>query len=168
VQDTISECQVLLGYTLGQPGRPQHRARLLDHFVVGELLAGQVYLGSIRKAIPPVDSLPTAINLEHLGHQQFAAEQVIDDQRSRPTLAAGRVRSGPVTDVHRITGIACPGGTHRGLDASPRDGSHAYMLATSRACRMTSLTSMQLSLVRMLSGMSERSFSALPMHKHTA
>jgi hypothetical protein len=63
MQNAVFQCQVLLGCALGQHGRPWHDARLLlDHFVAGELLAGQVYLRSIWKAIPPVDSLSAAIS----------------------------------------------------------------------------------------------------------
>ena len=97
--------------------------------MAGELLGGEVYLGSIRKATPPVDSLTAAISAEHLGHQQFAAEQSVDGQRGRPALTCGRLRGGPAIHVHRIAGIACPGGSHRGLYVFPRDGFHAYMLA---------------------------------------
>lgn len=122
IENAVPQRQVLLGCALGQAGRPRHDARLLDRFVAGELLAGQVYLRSIWKAIPPVDSLPAAISTEHLSQQQLATEQVVDGQRGRPALASGRVRGGPVSYVHRIAGIACPGGAHRGLDLFPRDG----------------------------------------------
>jgi len=96
MQNAVLQRQVLLGCALGRPGRPLHDARLLDQFVAGELLTGQVYLRAIRKAIPPVDSLPAAISAEHLGHQEFAAEQVVDGQRGRPALASSRIRGGPV------------------------------------------------------------------------
>jgi hypothetical protein len=39
-----------------------------------------------------VDSLPAAISAEHLGHQQFAAEQVVDGQRGRRALVDGNKR----------------------------------------------------------------------------
>src|SRR5580692_9241165 len=81
MENAVPQRQVLLGCALGQAGRPRHDARLLDHFVAGELLAGQVHLRSIWKAIPPVDSLPAAISTEHLSQQQLAAEQVVDGQR---------------------------------------------------------------------------------------
>jgi hypothetical protein len=122
--------------------------------VAGELLAGQVNLGPIRKPIPPVDPLPAAIAAQHLGHEQFAAEQVVDGQRGRPALTSGRVRGGPVTGVHWIAGIAGPGGAHRGLDVFPRDGCHAYMLATLAALRMTSPGFEAYPRIRMVSGRS--------------
>jgi hypothetical protein len=46
-QDPVFHRQVLLGAALGQSGGTPDDARLLDHLVAGELLAGQVDLGCI-------------------------------------------------------------------------------------------------------------------------
>ena len=103
-------------------------ARLLEFEILRDLLSGYAPspLGKRRVA----ELLPSRDHAWIATQQQLTTEQVIDGQRGRPALASGRVRGGPVSDVHRIAGIACPGGAHRGLDVFARDGCHANMLAT--------------------------------------
>jgi hypothetical protein len=91
VQDAVFHRQVLLGAARGQSGGTVENARLLDQFVPDELLAGHVDLGSVWQEVPVVHSLAAAVGAKHLGDQQFAAEQVMDGQRSGPALPAGRV-----------------------------------------------------------------------------
>lgn len=76
----------------------------------------QVKLGSVGQQIPVVHTLPAAVGPEHLGDQQFAAEQVVNDQGSSPALAAGRVGRGPVISVDRIAGVERPGRADRSLE----------------------------------------------------
>lgn len=55
-----------------QPSGTPQDARLLDHFVVGELFASQVELGPVGQEIPVVHALAAAIAANDLSNQQFA------------------------------------------------------------------------------------------------
>ena len=81
----------------------------------GELFARQVELGPAGQQIPVVHALAAAIAANDLSDQQFAAEQVVDDQRGEPALAAGGVGGGPVVSIDRVAGIERPRRAYRGL-----------------------------------------------------
>ena len=68
-QDAVLHRQILLGAALRQSGGTPDNPRLLDYFVAGELLAGQVGLSPVGQEIPVVHALATAIGPEHLGDQ---------------------------------------------------------------------------------------------------
>ena len=74
--------------------------------------------------------LAAAVGPMHLGDQQFAPEQVVDGQRGRPALPAGRIGLGPVIRIDGITGIEC----------------QAARTAASRSCGTTLNTRMILPL----------------------
>jgi hypothetical protein len=125
IEDAASHRQVLLGAAAWQPSGSLHDMRLPYHLVVGELLASQVELGPAGQQIPVVHPLVAAIAANDLSNQQFAAEQVMDDQRGRPALAAGGVGGGPVISIDRVTGIERPRCAYRGLKVLLCYSSHA-------------------------------------------
>jgi hypothetical protein len=124
--------QVLLGAALGQSGGTPDDPRLLDHLVAGELLAGQVDLGSVWQEIPVVHPLTAAGGPEHLGDQQLASQQVVDGQGGGTALSAGRVGRGPVIRINGITSVERLGRAYRGLQIVSDYIGHAHDPATAR------------------------------------
>jgi len=130
IEDTASHRQILLSAAVWQPSGTPQDARLLDHFVVGELVASQVELGPVGQQIPVVHALAAAIAANDVSNQQVAAEQVMDYQRSRPALAAGRIGGGPVSNIDRVTGIESPRRAYRDLKVFLHHVGHARNPAT--------------------------------------
>ena len=85
-------------------------------------------------------ALAAAVGPEYVGDQQLAAEQVVDGQRGRPALPAGRIGLGPVIRIDGITGIECPGRAYRGLQIVSVDIGHAHDPATATATASAALS----------------------------
>ena len=126
VQHAVPQSQVLVGAASRQAGRTYDNPGRLDYLVAAELLAGQVDLGSVRQAIPVVHALPAAIAPEYLGHQQLAAQQVMDGHSGDSALSAGGVDRGPVGSIHRVAGVQCPGSPDRDLDVASGEIGHGH------------------------------------------
>lgn len=72
IEDAVSHRQILLSAAVWQPSGTPQDARLLDHFVVGELFASQVELGPVGQKIAVVYALAAAIAANDLSNRQFA------------------------------------------------------------------------------------------------
>src|SRR5665811_2502816 len=101
-EDTEFEHFVLLAITLDLR-RPPDDLACRDDFMGPELLSGEVDLGAVGEAVPPVEVHALAVDV-HLAKHQIAAQQVIDDEGGDAALAARGVLPAPFGEVF---GRAC-------------------------------------------------------------
>jgi hypothetical protein len=135
IEDAAPHRQILLSAAVWQPSGTPQDARLPDHFVAGELLASQVQIRPAGQQIPVMHALAAAIAENDFSNQQIPAEQVMDDQRGRPALAAGGVGGRPLIGIDRVTGIERPCRACRGLKVLLYHIGHARNPATAEPRR---------------------------------